>query len=96
MVHREEADVAVVSERGHVVIPQTIRKKLGIGPKTKLLVYVNEDAVIMKKLTTPDVSKELEAMYRRIDKRIARHGELTSAEVDEEIQRYRRERRKGL
>ena len=95
MVQKEEADVTVVSEKGQVVIPQTIRKRLGIGPKTKLLVYGYEDAVIMKKLTVPDVARELEAMYRRVDKRMTRLGELTSAEVDEEMQRYRRERRRG-
>jgi AbrB family looped-hinge helix DNA binding protein len=83
------------SAKGQVVIPQTIRKRLGIGPKTKLLVYGYEDAVIMKKLTVPDVARELEAMYRRVDKRMTRLGELTGAEVDEEIQRYRRERRRG-
>jgi AbrB family looped-hinge helix DNA binding protein len=95
LVQKEEADVTVVSEKGQVVIPQTIRKRLGIGPKTKLLVYGYEDAVIMKKLTVPDVARELEAMYRRVDKRMTRLGELTGAEVDEEIQRYRRERRRG-
>ena len=79
MVQKEEADVTVVSEKGQVVIPQTIRKRLGIGPKTKLLVYGYEDAVIMKKLTVPDVARELEAMYRRGDKRKNRLGGLLGA-----------------
>ena len=39
MSQNEKADVTVVSEKGQVVIPQAIRKKLGIGPKSKLLVY---------------------------------------------------------
>jgi AbrB family looped-hinge helix DNA binding protein len=81
MVQSEKADVTVVSEKGQVVIPQAIRKKLGIKPKTKLLVYGYQDAVIMKKLEVPDVSKELEALYRRIDKRIAKYGELNDEEI---------------
>ena len=92
MTQREKPDVTVVSGKGQVVIPQGIREKLGIGPKTKLLVYGYQDAVIMKKLEVPDIAKELEAMYRRIDKRIAKYGELTQEEVEEEIQKYRREK----
>ena len=92
MSQNEKADVTVVSEKGQVVIPQTIRKKLGIEPKTKLLVYGYQDAVIMKKLEVPDIIKELEAMYKRIDKRIARYGELTQDEVEAEIKQYRRKK----
>jgi len=81
MVQNEKADVTVVSEKGQVVIPQTIRKKLGLKPKTKLLIYGYQDAVIMKKLEVPDVTKELEAIYRRIDKRIAKYGELNDEDI---------------
>ncbi|MFQ6134228.1 MAG: AbrB/MazE/SpoVT family DNA-binding domain-containing protein [Nitrososphaerales archaeon] len=88
----KKSDVTVVSGKGQVVIPQAIREKLGIGPKTKLLVYGYQDAVIMKKLEVPDITKELEAMYRRIDKRIAKYGELTQEKIEEEIQKYRREK----
>lgn len=88
----DKPDVTVVSGKGQVVIPQAIRERLGIGPKTKLLVYGYEDAVIMKKLELPDIGKELEAMYRRIDRRMAKYGELTQEEVEGEIQRYRTEK----
>jgi hypothetical protein len=49
----------------------------------------------MKKLEIPDVEKKLEALYRRIDRKIAKYGELSEEEIDEEIQRYRREKRGG-
>jgi AbrB family looped-hinge helix DNA binding protein len=88
-MQNEKADVTIVSEKGQVVIPQTIRKKLGIGPKTKLLIYGYQDAVIMKKLQMPDVTKELEAIYKRVDKKITKHGELTNQEINEVIQDYR-------
>jgi AbrB family looped-hinge helix DNA binding protein len=94
MAQNEKADITVVSEKGQVVIPQTIRKKLGIVPKTKLLVYGYQDAVIMKKLEVPDITKELEAMYKRIDKRIAKYGALTQDEVEEEIKQYRKKKAK--
>jgi AbrB family looped-hinge helix DNA binding protein len=90
---REKADVTVVSSKGQVVIPQEIRRRLGITPKTKLLVYGYRDAVIMKKIEVPDVEKKLREMYRRIGKRIAKYGELTQEEIEEEIQRYRKAKR---
>jgi len=90
---REKADVTVVSSKGQVVIPQEIRRRLGITPKTKLLVYGYRDAVILKKIEVPGVEKKLREMYRRIDKRIAKYGELTQEEIEEEIQRYRRAKR---
>ena len=93
MAQSEKADVTVVSEKGQVVIPQTIRKKLGIGPRTKLLVYGYQNAVIMKKLEIPNVTKELQDIYRKVDNRIAKHGELTNKEINEVIHDYRRKKR---
>lgn len=92
MSQNEKADVTVVSEKGQVVIPQAIRKKLGIVPKSKLLVYGYQDAVIMKKLEVPNVTKELEAIYKRVNKKIAKYGELTNEEINEVIQDRRKKK----
>jgi len=93
MARYEKADVTVVSGKGQVVIPRSIREKLGIGPKTKLLVYGYQDVVILKKLEIPDVAKELEEIYRKVDARIAKYGELTDEEINEVIEEYRRKKR---
>jgi AbrB family looped-hinge helix DNA binding protein len=89
LAQNEKADVTVVSEKGQVVIPQSIRKKLGIGPKTKLLIYGYQDAVIMKKLEVPNITKELEEIYKRVNKKIEKDGELSNDEINEVIQDYR-------
>jgi len=93
MAKREKPDVTVVSGKGQVVIPQTIRKKLEWEPKTKLLVYKCQDSVILKKLEVPAIEKKLEAMYKRIDKRIAKYGALTQEEIDEIIHEHRRKKK---
>ena len=65
----EEPEVTTISEKGQVVIPQSIRKELGIKPKTKFLVYGRGDTVIMKKLELPDLKKEWEDIFKLMDKK---------------------------
>jgi len=65
----EEPEVTTISEKGQVVIPQSIRKELGIKPRTKFLVFGRGDTVIMKKLELPDVKKEWEQIFKMIDKK---------------------------
>ncbi|MEM2122800.1 MAG: AbrB/MazE/SpoVT family DNA-binding domain-containing protein [Candidatus Bathyarchaeia archaeon] len=91
---KEKLDVAVVSSKGQVVIPQSLREKLGIEPNSKLLVYGYKGAVIMKKLEVPDVEKELREIYREVDKRIEKYGELREEEIQQEIESYRRTKRR--
>ncbi len=93
MARYEEADVTVVSGKGQVVIPQSLREKLGLKPKTKLLVYGYQNAVIMKKMEIPDVLKDLERLYRRVDRKVKKYGSLSDEEIDEIIRESRRKRR---
>jgi len=92
MVRSKKAELTVLSQKGQVVIPSNIRSNMGLKPKTKFLVYECDDLVILKKLEEPDFPKELEAMYKRIDQRIAQYGELTQEDVEKEIQQYRKEK----
>jgi AbrB family looped-hinge helix DNA binding protein len=86
----EESDVTVVSSKGQVVIPLKLRKKLGIKSGNKLAIYGDQDAIIMRKLEMLDLREELKAIYDRMDKRIAKYGELSEQEIVEIIQKYRR------
>jgi AbrB family looped-hinge helix DNA binding protein len=85
----EKADVVVVSSKGQVVIPQSMRHKLRIEARSKLLVYPYEDALIMKKLEVKDVERKLEAIYRQVDARKERRGGLSVAEIERIVQRHR-------
>jgi len=65
----EEPEVTTISEKGQVVIPQSIRKEMGIKPKNKFLVYGRGDTIIMKKLELPSLKKEWEDIFRMMDKK---------------------------
>ena len=89
----ENAEVVVVSSKGQVVIPQSLRRKLGIEAKSKLLVYPYSDALIMKKLDIEDAGNELERVFREIDARRGKIGEITERELNELVQKYRHEKK---
>jgi AbrB family looped-hinge helix DNA binding protein len=84
----ESADIVVVSSKGQVVIPQNLRKKLGIEAKTKLLVYPYSDALIMKRLDIEDAKKELKSVFNAIDSK-RKDEKVTETEVTELVQKYR-------
>ena len=90
----EEPDITIVSDKGQIVIPAPLRNKLGIKPRSKLLVYSVEDIIILKKLTLPDVKKEMQDIWKEVDKKIAKYGELSEAEVQAEIEGYRAEQKR--
>jgi AbrB family looped-hinge helix DNA binding protein len=90
MTTYEEEDITVVSGKGQVVIPQSLRVKLGLRPKTKLIVYGYKDAVIMKKMDIPDIVKDLKSLYQKVDARAAKYGRISDEEINEMVQKYRK------
>ena len=83
----EELEVTTMSEKGQVVIPQSIRKELGIKPKTKFLVCGRGDTVIMKKLELPDLKKEWDDIFKLMDKKELK---LSEKQIQKEIAETRK------
>lgn len=86
----EEEDITVVSGKGQVVIPQSLRMRLGLRPKTKLIVYGYKDTVIMKKMDIPDIVRDLKSIYQKVDARAAKYGKMSDKEINEIVQKYRK------
>ncbi|MGO8807825.1 MAG: AbrB/MazE/SpoVT family DNA-binding domain-containing protein [Candidatus Bathyarchaeia archaeon] len=78
----EEPEVTTISEKGQVVIPQSIRKEMGIKPKNKFLVYGRGDTIILKKLELPSLKKEWEDIFKMIDKKALK---ISDEEIQNEI-----------
>ena len=93
MSRSEKAELTILSEKGQVVIPAKIRSHMGLKAKTKFLVFECDDSVILKKFEEPDLSKELETMYKRVNERIVKYGELSNNEIDEIIHEHRQKKR---
>jgi AbrB family looped-hinge helix DNA binding protein len=82
MTSTPEPEVTTISEKGQVVIPQSIRKELGIKPKNKFLVYAKGDTIIMKKLELPNLDKEWADIFDLMDKKQLK---LSTKEIQKEI-----------
>jgi len=89
-----EPEITTISAKGQVVIPQALRERLKLKPKTKLLVYGEEDTIIMKKLYLPDLREEWERIRKIIEDRDKRYGPLTEEDVKKEVEAYRKEKYK--
>jgi AbrB family looped-hinge helix DNA binding protein len=86
----EEPQVTTISEKGQIVIPQSIRKELGIKPGTKFLVFGKGDIVIMKKLELPDIKREWSEIFKVLGKK---NLMLSESEIQKEVAESRKRNR---
>ena len=85
----EEPEIAIVGAKGQMVIPQRIRKELGIGTKTKLAVYMRGDKLVVTKLELPPLGEELKGLFREIDQRDGTKKRPSEREILASIRSYR-------
>lgn len=80
--------IVSVTRKGQVTIPEEVRKRLGIKEGTKLLVEsINRELALIKKVELIDSLEELQRYCRRLAKQKA----LTMKDIENEIQKARRE-----
>ena len=93
-MQKEEPEIATVGQKGQIVIPQELRKKLKIAPKTKLAIYLRKDKLVISRLKFPPLQEELRDLFKEIDREYPKAKKKpTEKEILEEIQAYRREKR---
>jgi AbrB family looped-hinge helix DNA binding protein len=89
----EEPEIATVGTKGQVVIPHQVRKKLGIGPKTKLAIFSSKGRLVAAKVEVPELGGELKSLFKEVDKRYKGKKRPAEREILAEIQAYRKEKR---
>ena len=79
-----------MSSKGQVVIPEAIRKRLGIEPGDRFVVVAGEDAVILKTIAAPTMD-EFDELLGEARKQARRAG-LERPDVADALAAVRRER----
>ena len=88
-MRQEEPDIATVGTKGQIVIPQRFRRELAITPNTKLVVYRQDDKLVVTKLKIPPID-ELKDLLAEVDLQNKAKKKLSEQEILDEIQAYRR------
>lgn len=71
-----------MSSKGQVVIPENVRKRLGLKAGSEFVVLASDDAVVLRPVTEPDMSQfdELLAEARQQARRAGlRKADITNA-----------------
>ena len=87
-----EPEIATVGTKGQFVIPQRMRRELGIASKTKLAVYMKGDKLVVAKLSVPPIGQELRSLFAVVDRDLKGKRRPTEREILAEIQSYRNEK----
>lgn len=77
-----------MSSKGQVVIPESIRKALGLEPGTQFVVVAEDDVVILKTITAPSLGAFDDVISRA--RQQAKEAGLTPARAAETITQYRK------
>ena len=79
-----------MSSKGQVVIPEAIRKRLGLEPGDQFVVVASKDAVILKTIKAPTLD-EFDELFAEARKQARRAG-LERSDVADALAAARRER----
>lgn len=86
------ATIAAMSSRGQIVLPISIRRKLGLGEGSQFLVVTDNENILLKPIKEPSLD-EFYSLIEQAQKTAAQLG-LTEEEINAEIKAMRSEKRK--
>ena len=94
-MERDEPQFTTLSRKGQIVIPQALRKRLRIMPKTRFLVYGEGDTLLLRRLELPDVRQEWRDIKAAVEKRLEKYGPIADEEIEATVRKYRHGKRQG-
>ena len=86
------ATIAAMSSRGQIVLPISIRRKLGLGEGSRFLAVSDNENILLKPVKEPSLD-EFYSLIEQAQKTAAQLG-LTEEEINAEIKALRSEKRK--
>ncbi len=84
-----EIELTRISEKGQVVIPSQIRKKLIIQKSDRFLVFGDKDTVILKRIDRPQIKKTFDEIAEPLRKAATEFG-LTKEYLQHTIKEVRK------
>lgn len=84
--------IASMSSRGQIVLPISIRKKLGLDNGSQFLVVTDKNNILLKPVKEPSLD-EFYALIEQAQETAKKIG-LTQKDIDREIKNMRAEKRK--
>ena len=79
---------AKLSSKGQIVIPEEVRKALGLEPGAQFVVMGADDVVILKKIEAPD-RREFQALARKVRSQ-ARKAGVKRSDIKKAVRASRR------
>jgi len=86
----KDVATARMSSKGQVVIPEDIRKRLGLKAGSQFVVIGEDDVVIMKTITRPSM-RDFDSLTRKARKQ-ARAAGMTRSDISRAIAEVRGEK----
>ncbi len=83
----EMIEMGTISSRGQVAIPADIRQEMGLEEGGKILFFLDEDTLLIKKVTTKTFAEITKPL-----KEVAHKAGMKEASVPEMVERFRRKR----
>lgn len=82
-------ELVTMGTKGQLVVPKSIRDKIGLMPKDRFLVMGDKDLVFFKKVKIPSIKEDFERITRAASK-IAEERGITNRDIEEEIKKARK------
>lgn len=82
-------ELVTMGTKGQLVVPKSIRDKIGLMPKDRFLVMGDKDLVFFKKVKIPSIKEDFERITRAASK-VAEEKGITDKDIEEEIKKARK------
>jgi antitoxin PrlF len=82
-------ELVTMGTKGQLVVPKSIRNKIGLKPKDRFQVMGDKDFVFFKRVKIPSIKEDFDKITRAASA-IAEERGINSKDVEEEVRKVRK------